>query len=76
MRGKPGWFATRPYNGNPIGAPNVRRIVPHGRAGWAPEPAQGRMDGLFKQILIMVGLVALIVLFLVIYLIARASGVR
>ena len=34
------------------------------------------MDGLFKQILIMVGLVALIVLFLVIYLIARASGVR
>lgn len=34
------------------------------------------MDGLFKQILIMVGLVGLIVLFLVIYLIARANGVR
>lgn len=37
---------------------------------------RGRMDGLFKQILIMVGLVGLIVLFLVIYLIARANGVR
>ena len=37
---------------------------------------RGGMDGLFKQILIMVGLVGLIVLFLVIYLIARANGVR